>query len=139
MIMHYLYIRSLLATATTTAGRGGRGTFLQANRTNFVFVGANFTNGCHIYTHFSLTTGTQLLSVQECQFGTTSAHHTIIPAYTYCSEVNMDDFFPFVYKREKKKEFEPEPLYIELYPPPPKREEKKEEDDSDPGVIIIQL
>jgi hypothetical protein len=59
-------------------------------------------------------------------------------AYIYCSEVLMDDFFPFVHKREKKKEFEPEPLYIELYPPPPKRDEEEKED-SNPTVIIIQL
>ena len=51
----------------------------------------------------------------------------------------MDGFFPFIYQPEKKKEFEPEPLYIELYPPPPQRKEDKEQEDSNPTVIIIQL
>lgn len=52
----------------------------------------------------------------------------------------MDGFFPFVYKREIKKEWEPEPLYIELIPPPPAREEKKEDkDDIERGIVIIQL
>lgn len=50
----------------------------------------------------------------------------------------MDSFFPFIYKREKKKEWEPELLYIEIEPPQleKKQEEKKENDDS---IIIIQL
>lgn len=56
----------------------------------------------------------------------------------------MDGFFPFVYKREKKKEWEPEPLYVELIPPPPMeekkdKEDKEEKDDIDRGVTIIQL
>lgn len=51
----------------------------------------------------------------------------------------MDDFFPFVYEPEKKKEFEPEPLYIELYPPPPPKHEEEEKEDSNSIVIIIQL
>lgn len=50
----------------------------------------------------------------------------------------MRGFFPFIYEPEKKKEFEPEHLYIELEPPPlEKKEEVKEEDN--PTVIIIQL
>jgi hypothetical protein len=43
--------------------------------------------------------------------------------------------FPY---EPKKKEFEPQPLHVELYPPPPppkKEEEVKEER----GVIIIEL
>lgn len=56
-------------------------------------------------------------------------------------EAIMDGFFPFVYKREKKKEWEPEPLYVELIPPPPMEEkkDKEEKDDIDRGVTIIQL
>lgn len=44
----------------------------------------------------------------------------------------MDQFFPL----KKKKEFEPEPLYIELIEPPyyPPKEEKEEE-----KVVIIEL
>lgn len=39
---------------------------------------------------------------------------------------------------KKKEEFEPEPLYIELYPPPPppKKEEGQKEER---GVVIIEL
>lgn len=48
----------------------------------------------------------------------------------------MNDFYPFIYKKEQKKEFEQEPLYIELYPPPPKKDESEEEVSK---VIIIQL
>lgn len=56
----------------------------------------------------------------------------------YLLEAIMDSFFPFIYKREKKKEWEPELLYIEIEPPQleKKQEEKKENDDS---IIIIQL
>lgn len=52
----------------------------------------------------------------------------------------MSEYFPFIHEEKKKKEWEPEPLYIELYPPPPppKREEEEKED-TNPGVIIIQL
>ena len=49
----------------------------------------------------------------------------------------MDSFFPFIHKIEKKKEFEPEPLYVELYPPPPRQKDDKEELDS--HIIIIEL
>jgi len=47
----------------------------------------------------------------------------------------MDFFFPFIYHIEKKKELEPEPLYIELYPPPPPPSKKED----DYKVIIIEL
>jgi hypothetical protein len=51
----------------------------------------------------------------------------------------MSDFFPFIHE-PKRKELEPEPLYVELHIPPP--EYKKpivEEDSYEGGVIIIQL
>lgn len=51
----------------------------------------------------------------------------------------MDGFFPFVYKREIKKEWEPESLYIELIPPPVEEKKKEEKDDIERGVFIIQL
>jgi hypothetical protein len=52
----------------------------------------------------------------------------------------MDKFFPYTYKREVKKEWQPEPLYIELFPPPIVEEEKKEEkDDIDRGFVVIRL
>jgi hypothetical protein len=53
----------------------------------------------------------------------------------------MDLFFPFIYEPEqdKKKEFEPEPLYIELYPPPLKKVEEESDKEDDHGIIIIQL
>jgi hypothetical protein len=52
----------------------------------------------------------------------------------------MDVFFPFIHKIEKKKkEFEPEPLYVELYPPPPVQKEKEETDETGSTVIIIEL
>lgn len=58
-------------------------------------------------------------------------------------EVAMTDFFPFLYEPVKKKEFEPEPLYIELYPPPIEKIEEKEtetdKENDNPGVVIIQL
>lgn len=50
----------------------------------------------------------------------------------------MDGFFPFIYEPEKKKEFEPEYLYIELIPPPPQKTEEEKEIDTHP-IIIIQL
>ena len=49
----------------------------------------------------------------------------------------MDDFFPFIYQIEKKKENEPQPLYIELIPPPQQSEDEIEDDE--PRVIIIEL
>jgi len=49
----------------------------------------------------------------------------------------MDDFFPFIYEIEKKKE-EPLPLYIELIPPT-LQPEPDEYDDETPRVIIIEL
>lgn len=41
-------------------------------------------------------------------------------------------------REPKKKEFEPQPLYVDLYPPspPPKNEEEVKEER---GVIIIEL
>lgn len=39
---------------------------------------------------------------------------------------------------KKKQEFEPEPLYIELYPPPPPPKEEEEEKE-ERGVIVIEL
>jgi hypothetical protein len=49
----------------------------------------------------------------------------------------MDDFFPFIHERKKKKEWEPEPLYVELIPSLP--EKKQEEIDEESGIIVIQL
>ena len=49
----------------------------------------------------------------------------------------MDTFVPFIHKPEKKKEVEPQPLYIELYPPPP--EPLPKEDPEESRVIIIEL
>jgi hypothetical protein len=49
----------------------------------------------------------------------------------------MNGFFPFIYEKSKKKEWEPESLQIELIPPPPKKEQEKDEDSS--PIIIIQL
>lgn len=53
-------------------------------------------------------------------------------------EVTMNNFPPFIHKKFKKKEFEPEPLYVEIYPPPQERLEKSEEEKEE-RVIIIQL
>jgi len=50
----------------------------------------------------------------------------------------MDGFFPFIHKIEKKKkDWEPEPLYIELEPPPPPKQKDDEEETQ--RVIIIEL
>lgn len=50
----------------------------------------------------------------------------------------MDTFFPFIFEKpKKKKEFEPQPLYVELNPPPPER--KKEEESEESHVVIIDL
>lgn len=50
----------------------------------------------------------------------------------------MSEFFPFIHKIEKKKkDQEPQPLYVELIPPPPQKRDVEE--DETPGVIIIQL
>lgn len=51
----------------------------------------------------------------------------------------MNVYVPFIYDSEEKKEWEPEPLYIELIPPPPKKREEEETEDTERGVIIIQL
>ena len=50
----------------------------------------------------------------------------------------MDPFVPYIHKPERKKEIEPQPLYVELYPPmekPPQEDEKEEES----RVVVIEL
>ena len=49
----------------------------------------------------------------------------------------MTDFYPFIYE-PKQKEFEPEPLQIELYEPLIE-ENQSEEKEETPAIIIIQL
>ena len=50
----------------------------------------------------------------------------------------MDPFYPFIHERErKKKDNEPQPLYVELYPPPPEKREEEEKEES--RVIIIEI
>jgi len=50
----------------------------------------------------------------------------------------MDTFYPFIKKEDrKKKDIEPQPLYVELYPPPPPQ--KKEEAEEEQRVIIIEI
>lgn len=49
----------------------------------------------------------------------------------------MDDFFPFIHKI-KKKEYEPQPLYIEVIPPPLQSENEEDAKES-PRVIVIDL
>lgn len=50
----------------------------------------------------------------------------------------MSTFIPFIHApKPKKKENEPMPLYIELYPPMEKPPEK--EKNEEPGVIVIEL
>ncbi len=50
----------------------------------------------------------------------------------------MDIFDPlYDPKIQQKKEWEPEPLYIELGPPPPV--EKKKDEEETPRVIIIEI
>jgi hypothetical protein len=52
----------------------------------------------------------------------------------------MDNFFPFVHEKpKKKKEFEPTPLYVELYPPPPEKKDEKPEDSEESHIVIIEL
>ena len=48
----------------------------------------------------------------------------------------MDNFFPFIHKIEKKKQWEPEPMYVEIYPPPPPPKKEEIEPETE---IIIQL
>lgn len=50
----------------------------------------------------------------------------------------MTDFFPFIHE-PKRKELEPEPLYVELHIPPPEYKKPIEEEVYERGVIIIQL
>ena len=45
---------------------------------------------------------------------------------------------PFPHEPKKKEDFEPEPLYIELYPIP-SFPTKKEEEKEERGVVIIEL
>lgn len=47
----------------------------------------------------------------------------------------MDSFFPFIHEI-KKKEWEPEPLFLELIPPP---KEKKEDKSEDKSIVIIDI
>jgi len=66
--------------------------------------------------------------------------HIILSIFQHIQrpEVIMDIFFPFIYKKEKKKEEELQPLYIELEPPPPNY--KQDNDEEEPSrVIIIEL
>jgi hypothetical protein len=53
----------------------------------------------------------------------------------------MNTSYPFIHKNEqKKKEFEPIPLYVELVPPQEIPLEKKEDqEDKEERVIIIQI
>lgn len=41
-------------------------------------------------------------------------------------------------RKPKKEDFQPEPLYVELYPPPPPPK-KEEEEKEERGVTIIEL
>jgi hypothetical protein len=56
-------------------------------------------------------------------------------------EARMNTSYPFIHKNEqKKKEFEPIPLYVELVPPQEIPLEKKEDqEDKEERVIIIQI
>lgn len=47
----------------------------------------------------------------------------------------MDLLFPFIHEI-KKKEWEPEPLFLELIPPP---KEKKEEKEDRQSIVIIDI
>ncbi len=50
----------------------------------------------------------------------------------------MRPFYPFVHEQErKKKEWEPQPLHVELYPPPPEKREEEEKEEQ--RVIIIEI
>lgn len=50
----------------------------------------------------------------------------------------MDIFYPFIYEpKTKKKELEPEFLYIEIAPP--QKEPKLDIEKEDENIIIIQL
>jgi len=53
-------------------------------------------------------------------------------------EAIMSEFFPFIHKIEKKKEQEPQPLYVELIPPPPPQK-KRDDEEEQPRVVIIEL
>jgi hypothetical protein len=48
----------------------------------------------------------------------------------------MNTFYPFIHER-KKKNVEPLPLYIELYPMPP--EKLPEEEEEEKRIVIIEL
>jgi len=51
----------------------------------------------------------------------------------------MEAFFPFIHQIKKKEKFEPEPLYVEVYPPPFKEKEDKEDKEESSKVIVIEL
>jgi len=52
----------------------------------------------------------------------------------------MYPFIPFIHTPERKKENEPLPLHIELYPPIEKPQQEEEEEKDEGGkVIIIEL
>jgi len=56
------------------------------------------------------------------------------------AEVSMYPFIPFIHTPERKKENEPLPLHIELYPPIEKPQQEEEEEKDEGGkVIIIEL
>lgn len=48
----------------------------------------------------------------------------------------MNDYYPFI-DNPKKKEWEPEPLYVEIESPLLEKEKVKEPES--PGVIVIEL
>jgi len=50
----------------------------------------------------------------------------------------MDEFFPFIHQPKRKKENEPQPLYVELYPPMPEKHQENKEEETE-RVIIIEL
>ncbi len=47
----------------------------------------------------------------------------------------MDSFFPFIYEQQKKKQIEPEQLYIEIEPP--RIEQREEKEETEPSYIVI--
>lgn len=49
----------------------------------------------------------------------------------------MEIFYPFIHKIEHKKDNEPQPLYVELYPPMEKLPTKEEKEET--GIVIIEL
>ncbi len=53
--------------------------------------------------------------------------------------MGISDYFVYDPKINKKNEFEPEPLYIELGPPPQIEEASEKEDSKEIGIIIIDI